>query len=177
MADGVDELLAKHACMELVYRLARGLDRCDEGELRSVFHADATDDHGLFKGSAAEFVDWVLPQLRAMERTQHLIGNVLIDVAGEKAWGESYFVASHDLLDAGGQQLRYVASGRYLDHFEKRDGEWRIAHRGCVYDWSDSGPRREAWDRTAPGPRRFGTRGMQDPVYGEGMAPRKGSAS
>ena len=27
--------------------------------------------------------------------------------------------------------------GRYVDRFERRDGEWRIARRTVVYDWID----------------------------------------
>ena len=29
---------------------------------------------------------------------------------------------------------------RYIDRFEKRGGEWRIAHRQVVYDWSKIEP-------------------------------------
>ena len=25
--------------------------------------------------------------------------------------------------------------GRYVDRFERRDGEWRIAHRNLVHEW------------------------------------------
>lgn len=170
MALNIESVLAKQECMELVYRLARGLDRCDAALVRSVFHDDATDDHGQFKGSAGEFVDWVIPVLQGMERTQHFIGNVLVDVVGDTAWGESYFIANHDMTDAQGIPVRYVASGRYLDRFERRGGEWRIAHRGCVFDWSATHPRTDNWDRTA-GPRRYGMRGANDPVFSEGMAP------
>ena len=27
-------------------------------------------------------------------------------------------------------------AGRYVDRFERRDGEWRIARRTVVHDWS-----------------------------------------
>ena len=26
--------------------------------------------------------------------------------------------------------------GRYLDRYERRDGEWRIAARVCVHEWT-----------------------------------------
>lgn len=163
---------AKQACTDLVYKLARGIDRCDRDILLSVFHPDATDDHGQFKGTAVEFVDWVLPVVATMERTQHFIGNVLIDVDGNEAWGESYFIANHDMNGPDGSPIRYVVSGRYLDRFERRNGEWRIAHRGCVFDWNATHPKTDAWDRIE-GPRRYGERNKNDPVYAEGMAPTK----
>jgi hypothetical protein len=167
--------LAKQACAEVVYRLARGLDRCDAELVRSTFHDDATDDHGIFRGTADEFVAWVVPQLLTMERTQHLIGNVLIEVDGDRAWGESYYVANHDLKGASGEELRYTAAGRYIDRFERRDGTWRIAHRLCVSDWCATSPRSDNWDRTS-GPRQYGLRGKGDPVYLEPTAATKGIA-
>ncbi|SFS10417.1 nuclear transport factor 2 family protein [Sphingomonas jatrophae] len=163
-------LLDKQACTELVYRFARGLDRCDEAVLRSVFHPDGTDDHGYFKGDANAFIAWVLPLLRTMERTQHVIGNVLVEVSGDEAWSESYFVAYHDVTDAAGQALRTTVAGRYLDRFERRGDEWRIAHREFVSDWSASDPRSDMWDRAAGGDRRYGQRAPHDPLYAQGFS-------
>jgi hypothetical protein len=161
----IDALLAKQACTELVYQLARGLDRCDEGLLRSVFHPDATDDHGGFKGSANDFVGWALGALATMERTQHLIGNVLVEVVGDRAIGEAYFVANHDMHDAEGRAVRMIAAGRYLDRFERREGVWKIAHRHAVYDWNANLDRTDNWDRSPTSPREFGRRGGGDPIY------------
>ncbi len=157
--------LDKRACSDLIFRLARALDRCDGPLLRSLFHPDATDDHGYFKGTAAEFADWVLPLLETMERTQHTISNVLVDVAGDRAVGEAYFVAYHDLAGAGGEPLRMTAAGRYLDRFERREGQWKFAHRAAVYDWNAVEPRSDKWDRTPGGPRDFGQRGTGDTLY------------
>jgi hypothetical protein len=33
----------------------------------------------------------------------------------------------------GSAGLRNMASARYLDGFEKRNGEWRVAHRSLVF--------------------------------------------
>ena len=165
MSDALDILLAKQACAELVYTLARGLDRCDRAMLLSVFHPDATDDHGGFKGTAVEFVDWVTGLLPTMERTQHLIGNVLVDVLGDHAVGEACFMANHDLTNADGKPVRMIAAGRYLDRFERRDGVWKIAHRHAVYDWNANLDRTDTWDRTPGSPRVFGQRGTSDPIY------------
>ncbi|HEX8059038.1 MAG TPA: nuclear transport factor 2 family protein [Novosphingobium sp.] len=161
----LDVLLAKQACTELIHALARGLDRCDKDLLLSLFHPDATDDHGGFKGSATDFVDWALGLLKNMDRTQHLIGNVLIEVSGDEAAGEAYFVANHDMTDADGKPVRMIAAGRYLDRFTRRDGVWKIAHRHAVYDWNANLDRTENWDRSPSSPRAFGQRGKGDPLY------------
>ena len=162
----LNDLLAKQACTDLVYRFARGLDRRDEALLRAIFHPDGTDDHGYFKGTGSEFVTWVLPLLASMERTQHLVGNVLVDVAGDKAVSEAYFVASHDLSDGEGNLRRMTTAGRYLDQFKKYEGEWRIFHRQAVYDWNANVPRTDTWDRSEQSERDFGKAGSDDSVYG-----------
>lgn len=163
--NGLYEMLAKQACTELVFRFARGLDRRDEALLRSVFHPDGTDDHGYFKGTGSEFVDWVLPLLATMERTQHLIGNILVEVKGERAVSESYFVASHDLVDGQGNLRRMTTAGRYLDRFRVHDGEWKLFHRRAVYDWNANVPRTDTWDRSPDSDRDFGKAGPDDSVY------------
>ena len=168
----VRELLDKQACIELVYRLARSIDRCDEALMRSLFYPDATDDHGVLHGTAADFVDWVFPVLRGMKRTQHCICNVLIAVDGDVARGESYFIAHHALPAADGPDTLMVAAGRYLDRFERRGGEWRFSHRHACYDWNAQAPSTDSWNRGAPGAWTFGERAPSDPSYAHfGAAP------
>ncbi len=159
------ELVAnKLECTELVTRVARAIDRCDADLLRTLFHPDGTDDHGIFKGTAAEFVDWVIPLLGTMERTQHVIGQVLIEVDGDRAVGESYFVAHHAMAGPDGD-VHMIVAGRYLDRFERRDGTWKISHRQAVYDWGSSTPLTDSYDRDRPGAMTFGVRGPDDASY------------
>jgi hypothetical protein len=58
---------------------------------------------------------------------------------------------------------RVTASARYLDRFEKRDGEWRVAHRTLVFGDMASEPMQEPL-RFPPG---FTEQrhGMDDPLY------------
>lgn len=169
MDEAIQVLLDKQACTELVYRFARGLDRVDEAIIRSVFHPDGTDHHGAFKGDVDAFVSWVMPTLATMERTQHVIGNILVEVSGDRAWSEAYFVAYHDMANAAGELIRMTVAGRYLDRFERRGGEWRIKHREFVSDWSASEPRTDMWDRSPDSPRVFGRRGHEDRVFAQGF--------
>jgi len=141
--------LDKLDCQELVMKLARGIDRCDAELISSAFWPDATDDHGIFEGAAKDFVPWVLAVLKGMERTSHQICNVLVDVRGERAFGESYFVAYHRIVE-GGAERDMIAAGRYLDRFEKRGGEWRIVHRQAVYDYTTQQPASDADWRKPP---------------------------
>lgn len=165
-------LADKQACIDLVSRTARAIDRCDEELLRAQFHEDAHDDHGSFRGSIDEFVKWVMPVLHSMERTQHFIGQILVEVDGDCASGESYFIANHALSQDGeGRQM--VAAGRYLDKFERRDGVWKISSRHAVYDWNSNVPGSDAWNRAgemaendlSSGSMAFGQRGHGDASY------------
>ncbi len=52
---------------------------------------------------------------------------------------------------------------RYVDRLERRDGEWRIADRRCVFDWSRRDTITGEWD--LPGEALRGARDRNDPVY------------
>lgn len=151
-------------CTELVSRVARAIDRCDADLLATLFHPDATDDHGMFAGTAKDFISWVMPVLGTMKRTQHLIGQVIVELDGDRAASESYFIAHHT-LDGADSEVFMLAAGRYLDRFERRDGEWKIAHRQAVYDWNSAVPSTDSWDRAGMPGWTFGTRGTCDASY------------
>ena len=114
-------------------RYARGIDRCDLALVESCYHPGATDDHGSFKGPIEEFIPWVETQLEAFESTMHFMGNIFIVLDGAVAHVETYCVAYHRLKD---QDVDTLFGLRYVDRFEKRDGEWRIAERCIVAEWN-----------------------------------------
>lgn len=160
----VQRLIDKNDCVELVHKMARAIDRCDAALVNSVFHPDATDDHGGYKGSAQDFVPWVMEVLKGMRRTQHMVGNILVEIDGDRAKGESYFIAHHVIPSDAGERFM-VAAGRYLDRFERRGGEWRMSHRHAVYDWSTIAGASDIWDRAAMPGYAFGERGDADLSY------------
>jgi hypothetical protein len=128
-------MLDKQQIHDVMMRYCRAVDRVDEELLRSVYHPDAVDNHGLFNGAAADFVPWCITQLRqAYTATQHFIGNELIEVEGDQAWCEFYFVAYHR-YERKGEPRHMSAGGRYVDRWERRRGEWRISERTVVVDW------------------------------------------
>jgi hypothetical protein len=135
-AAAITALLDKAAIHDTLLRYCRGADRCDEDLIRSAFHPDALDDHGRFAGTAEDFASWVVGVLRETSvATQHTLPNVLIELQGDAAAVETSFVAYHSKLDERGERID-VFGGRYVDRFEKRAGDWRIAQRTVVHDWS-----------------------------------------
>lgn len=145
MSDRVAALLDKQDCIELVYTLARAIDRCDAALIAACYHPDATDDHGIVKGTIDEFIAGVIPMLEGMNCTQHNITNMLVTLHGEEARGEAYFIAQHSLAGTAGS-VEMFAAGRYLDRFTRRAGVWKIAHRLAVYDWTMTVPASGSWD-------------------------------
>ena len=136
----LQELLDKQALYELVARYCRAVDRVDEELLRSVYWEDAIDEHGPFVGTVDEFVEehrnggsWSGRKLE--EPVQHAITNTLFDVRGDVAYGETY-VEVRRVRD-GGVFIEGIA--RQVDRFERRGGEWRIAHRRILLDYAGPG--------------------------------------
>jgi hypothetical protein len=139
-----DELADREVIRDCLFRYSRAVDRRDEDLLRSVYWPDATDTHLAFTGSAEGFIQWALPKLRAMNQTMHLIGNIIIRLSGFRADVESYVYGFHR-IETGGVMRDTIACGRYLDRFERRGDEWRIAARLLVTDWFREYPDSADW--------------------------------
>ena len=131
----VAELIARQEIHDVLVRYCRAVDRGDLDLLRSVYHPDATDDHGIFSGNAYEFAEWLLAQPgRDALVTQHHLTNVTVVLDGETSRAETYFVAVH--RRPGPPVTVGQFGGRYADTLTRRDGVWRIARRVVVHDWS-----------------------------------------
>lgn len=122
---------------DVIYRYCRGIDRRDYDLVRSCYHPDAIDDHGDFRGGVDDFIAHVRSTLGRFERTMHFIGNLLVQPDGDRARVESYCIAHHHLAASRTKPERDFNVGlRYVDDFERRDGQWRIAARVCAFEWS-----------------------------------------
>ncbi len=124
----------------------RAIDRCDNALLKTVYWPDAYEDHGIFRGKAWDFVDYIVPLLKSMKGTAHRISNTLIDLQGDRASVETYCWAYHLLDGEDGRQSDLIVGGRYLDQFERRKDQWRIAERIWVLDWNQNQPASCQWD-------------------------------
>lgn len=161
MTDVADRL----AIADVLCRYARGIDRCDEEVLRAVWWPGAACDYGNGVSDAGEWSATVVQALATMLRTQHFLGNMIIDVEGEQANAETYCRAYHEVSGPDGP-VEMEVGGRYLDRLEKRGGEWRIAHRRYVLDWNRNMPSTAQWDGPLYGGlNRRGARAPHDPSY------------
>lgn len=129
------ELMAKQQITEVLHSYCRGVDRLDEDLVREIYHADAYDDHGYWKGRGWDFAPFVVKRLReANEWTTHTISNILIEVRGDLALSESQ-VMVHLKRRESREPIIDVMGARYVDRFSLRDGCWKIDERTVVLDW------------------------------------------
>ncbi len=156
----VEELEARVAIEDCLKRFARAVDRQDWALARTLYHDDAFDDHGFFKGPPDAFLAHIAGLHAEQEHSMHFNTNVLIEFgAADRALVETYVL----VLQRFRSGERKTASARYLDRFEKRGGEWRVAHRTLVFG--------DVVSDTASGPPQFPSsftvqkHGMDDPLY------------
>jgi hypothetical protein len=138
----------RQAIHDVIVRYCRGVDRGDPDLILAAFHDDAIDNHF---GIVLPFRE-AIGTLKAARRgeapskttSMHNICNVLIDVDGDIARCESYVIVMVRIPQDGGA-TDWMHAGRYVDRFERRNGEWRIAYRTVVYDL-------ERFDEVVPAP-------------------------
>jgi hypothetical protein len=149
-----EEWADREGIRDCMYRYSRGIDRCDMELLQSVYWPGAMDHHTGFDGTAEEFIAWAGPRLRAMSHNVHMIGNIFIRLKGATAAVESYFWAVSVLPEGPTREI--VTSGRYVDRFERRNDEWRVAERWVTHDYFREAGNTGDW---AVGP--FGMSGLE----------------
>lgn len=166
--DRLDLLMSRAEITEVVIRYARAVDRLDEPLLRSCFHPDARHWHGDFEGLSADFCTRAMEICRQVVATHHQLGPVSIDLDGDVAHAETYFVSHHrhgEIPPPGGRPHEdRVAAGRYVDRFERRGGAWKIAERVGVMEFLRYDPPSDRGFWADP-PGQRGSRDRSDPVY------------
>lgn len=161
----VEVLLAERDIGRVLRSYTRAVDRWDWDLLRSCYWPDASDDHGPFKGGVEEFVGYLQRLLPRFERTMHVLGqmNIDVDLTRAVAAAETYTVAYHRIVNGPGDAADMIGGVRYVDRFERRGEQWRIARRVVAFDWHRTEP--------VAGPLGFapgsvvGVRSRDDPSY------------
>jgi len=138
-------LLDRAEIEDVLVRFCRGVDRLDAEQVRSCFHDDAVDDHGMFRGSPAEFAAYVIESASSMLATQHCITNVAVCLDGDVARCEAYVHVTMRMPGRDGPSDHTILA-RYVDRFERRaGGPWLIAERVVVYDMTRIDPVGREW--------------------------------
>ncbi len=109
-------------------RFARAMDDRDWNGLSKILAEDAVGDFGTgrLEGSAA-IIELIRGFLDNCGVTQHLLGNVLVDVDGNHATSRAYVQDLH--LSRSNPELTFHTLGDYHDRWERRDGRWWLVER------------------------------------------------
>ncbi len=166
------DMLDRQAIWQVLQRYGRGLDRLDVELARSCYFDDATEDHGHFVGPPDAFIEWANAVSRRFLSTQHAVMNHYCELAGDDAYAETYF----QFTGVASQPPHLLSVGRYIDHFQRRDGEWRIANRVAIvegsFDLPDSQLAAQFPPAYGPGESCPASRDREDVSYQRPLRPR-----
>lgn len=135
----LQELIDHHEIRKVLALYCHACDRADAAMMTACYTGDDSwDDHGTVKATGPEYVrvmaDKIVTRTEAMS---HILGQSLINVEGDSATAETFFVGFFKLPGDGDQSARMnQLVGRFVDRLERIDGAWKIRHRTCVRDTS-----------------------------------------
>jgi hypothetical protein len=126
--------LDKQEIHDTLMRYIRGVDRVDATLISRAFHDDAVSDHGAWVFVGPGIGEQIVAMEQGVPRgAMHFVGNHVVEVEGDEAYSESSFL--NLFLDREGGERLNAKGARYVDRWERRDGEWRIAYRIVVNEW------------------------------------------
>jgi hypothetical protein len=151
MTNALQRLIDRAEIQDLMAVYARGVDRADWEGVRQVYHPDAIDDHGDYKGGVDGFIQFAKERNGILPQGMHFLGQCLVEFPSNQpnpdhdlAIAETYFMTAHTLTaeaakgyrvpGADSQPVQLSHYGRYVDRVERRGGPWLIAHRICVFE-------------------------------------------
>ena len=131
------------------HKYTRGLDRHDEALINDVFWPDARVSYGALV-SMDEMAAWANAGHEDSAAHQHFVTGLTLDIDGDTAHEEGYIYYSSDMprdtsFDSIGRptpgravagSLTTFGTGRYVNRYERRDGEWRMIVHEYVHDIS-----------------------------------------
>ncbi len=162
MQGSIEALIAKDAIREVLYLYCHGSDRMDQALVESLFHPDAVLDYGSFQGGPQDLTAFSKEFLPRYEGTYHSLSNIMIRLDGTSATVVSYITAIHSRSKSSKGAKDVILYARYIDRFEQREGEWKIARRDVAMDWTLKLPSDFAWPEGFDG--YVGRRDADDPA-------------
>lgn len=139
-----DDLAAKQAITEQIYRYCRGLDRMDLALALSVWHEDGTVDFGAVASGETGLATAAIPVRDHFKRAwayreqffahSHQATNILIEIRGATAVSETASISILQRKLENGDVAQDIYWGRWLDRWSLRSGRWALDHRHAVLD-------------------------------------------
>src|SRR4051812_22253962 len=121
------------AIRDLIERWAVWRDAGDWERFRTVWHDDGRMMATWFQGSADEFIRVSREGMERGVSILHFLGGSAIDVAGDRAIGQTKMTISQR-SEVDGVLCDVVCTGRFYDFLERRDGRWGLVLRQPIYE-------------------------------------------
>lgn len=126
-ADSLQSWLDERDIERALYIAARAMEDHDWETFAAVLIEDAVGDLGTGRlDGAAAIIKEIRGFLETCGPTQHLLGNVVVEVSGDTAVSQAYV---HDLHLSADRTQRFCTMGDYRDRWQRRAGRWRIVER------------------------------------------------
>ncbi|MDX1648846.1 MAG: nuclear transport factor 2 family protein [Myxococcota bacterium] len=129
--DPVEALRDRLAIEEVLVRYCDAIDGRDFALLGRVFTPDAVLDYtasGGPRGRLPEVRDWLERALAPFELIQHVIGNLRVELDGDRARSRCYFTNPMG-VPGRGRGMNFLCGGIYRDVLVRTPEGWRIAER------------------------------------------------
>lgn len=135
LLEKLQEIVAKEEIREKIVAYARSMDRIDRELGYSIFAQDSFLDYGdYYQGDGPGFVDITLDFHETVIAHQHHMNNITIEVAGDKAYAETYVDMVMRLPAEDGSLIAQNVHGRYWDEWVNENGEWLLKTRSFARD-------------------------------------------
>jgi hypothetical protein len=145
----VASMTAYEGVWENELQYTRGLDRHDETLIRESFWPEAQASYGTLI-AVEELAPWANASHATSAAHQHHVTGLSLDIAGDTAHEEGYILYSSDMprnkaLDSAGVptpgraspgSFATLGTGRYVNRYERRGGDWRMIVHEYVHDVS-----------------------------------------
>ncbi len=138
-AEQLQWLVDREAIRNLVYQFGVSIDDQDKEGFAATFTEDGVLEAGWGGRIEGRGAIATMTGMPSSWRTQHLFGNILIDVSGDRATARAYMVATHvfDTVDIT-QHAR--AGGWYEQELVRTADGWRFAHVKLIIVWAGARP-------------------------------------
>lgn len=138
MSATLQVLVDREAIRQLIHAYCRAVDRLDAPLGHSIWHEGSRADYGAgqFRGSGPEAIDWIIASHRQLSSHAHQLGNILIELNGDRAASESY-VTGTLRLEREGTVRQMTVHARYIDRWERRESRWGLIERTAVLDHNE----------------------------------------
>lgn len=130
--EALEQAAQRQEIIECQTRAFRGVDRGDWDIFRSAFHPDALIDLFGAVHTVEELFALIEDVMKVVQLGLHYMTNHTCEIDGDVAHTETYMLFSARNLD----KTHRMSGGRVLERLERREGQWKIAFRYVIIEWS-----------------------------------------